>query len=122
MSMGIALLTPDDQEELPEAYAGMSYFQNLGEEEAALETLKDLKVSSLHDLVVWGAVDGEESVFHSAAVILEEAGKIQSWLSKNEDWDEFEAGREGFLQDLEEFLTVMKFAASAGHSFSLEYS
>ena len=119
--MGITLLAPDDQEDLPDEYSGMSYFQNLGAEEAALESLKDLQVSKLYDLVVWGSVDGEESVFHPATLILKEAEKLKQWLTNNEGWDDFDYGRDGFLQDLEEFITVMTFAASASYSFSLEY-
>jgi hypothetical protein len=114
MSMGIVPIGLDGQEELP------GYFQNLAEEMGVFESLKKLKVSRFYDLVVWGAMDGEESAFHPATLILKEAEKIQNWLTKNEDWDEFECGRDGFLQDLEEFLTAMKSAASAGYSFSLE--
>jgi hypothetical protein len=121
MSMGITLIEPDGQPDLPDEYTGMSYYQNLGEEAEVLSTLKEKKVSGLFDLVNWGAMDGEDSQYHPASQILAEAEKLQTWLTANEEWDEFEFGREAFLQDLDELLQVLRFSVENDHSFSLDF-
>ena len=79
------------------------------------------EVSRLGSMINWDAIDGEESTFRPAEDILEEAEKIQAWLAANEDWDEFDFGREGFLVDLNELLEVLRYSVPLEHSFSLDF-
>ena len=120
-STGITLIEPDGQPELPDQYSGMSFYQNMGEEREALEALEKKKITRLGSLINWDAIDGEESVFHPAEDILEEAEKLHAWLAANEDWDEFDFGREGFLMDLGELLEVLRYSVPLEHSFSLDF-
>jgi hypothetical protein len=116
MSSGICLCEIDDQPELPDDLNGMCYYQNMAAERQFLEIMNTKKVSKLEEMVAWNEEDPE---YLPASAILKEAEKIKNWLDKNEDWEEFIYGREGFLEDLEEMLQVLRFAAKKNYQFGL---